>query len=123
MSSVQPIAAASFAASMRRPDTSVRKTDGAAQAAPADAAARSPAAFTTPPADQANNTSAIPEALDIKNIRRANNYADAFGMPVDPTTDIAAEHAASFFARYGKQVGNMMDRIYGAEFKLIDVKA
>jgi hypothetical protein len=43
-------------------------------------------------------------------------------MPVDPTKDIGAEEAAAFFNRYGKQVGAMMDRIYGPEFKLIEVK-
>jgi hypothetical protein len=122
MSSVQPIAAAGPAAAARRADTSIRRADGAAQAAGADADTRAAATVTAPRAGQAERTSAVPESLDIKNIRRANNYADAFGMPVDPTKDISAEGAASFFNRYGKQVGQVIDRLYGAEFKLIDVK-
>lgn len=74
-------------------------------------------------APAADRTPAIPEALDIKSIRRANPYADAFGMAVDPSKDIALEGAPGLFARYADQVGNVIDRIYGAEFKaLLDIK-
>jgi hypothetical protein len=123
MSSVQPIAGAGLTAfTARRPDTSTRTAGDAARAASTDANARSSAGFATARVDPAKQTPAVPEALDIKNIRRANNYADAFGMPVDPSQDIGAEQAASFFARYGKAVDQVIDRLYGAEFKAIDVK-
>lgn len=107
MISVQTIAGTSFAAVAPRPDAELR----------------APAAFTTPRIDQADTSPPIPEMLDIKNIRRANAYADAFGMAVDPSKDIALEGAPGLFARYADQVGNVIDRIYGAEFKaLLDVK-
>ncbi len=44
-------------------------------------------------------------------------------MAVDPSKDIALEGAPGLFARYADQVGNVIDRIYGAEFKaLLDIK-
>ena len=52
-----------------------------------------------------------------------SNYADAFGMAVDPTKDVSTEGAATLFARYEKQVSNVIDRIMKAKFKaLLDVK-
>jgi hypothetical protein len=105
MSSVQSIPSASFAAVTARRELPI------------------PAAFTIPRIDQTDHAPAIPEALDIKNIRRANPYADAFGMAVDPSKDISLEGAPGLFARYADQVGNVIDRIYGAEFKaLLDIK-
>jgi len=121
MSSVQPVAAASFAAS-RRPDTSAGKA-AAVPAKPSAEAGRIPVAFTTPRAGQVEDTPPIPPMLDIKNIKRANAYADPFGMPVDPTKDIAAEGAASLYARYDKEASQVIERICKAEFKLLlDVK-
>ena len=124
MSSVQSIAVASLAAFTAPRDAFVRNAESApTEPARADAELRIPVAFTTPRADRADHTPAIPEALDIKNIQRANPYADAFGMAVDPTKDIALEGAPGLFARYADQVGKVIDRIYGAEFKaLLDVK-
>ena len=89
----------------------------------ADADALIPPAFHIPRIDEVNDKPAIPPSLDIKNIRRANPYADAFGMPVDPTKDIAAEGVASLFARYDKEVSNVLERIMRAKFKvLLDMK-
>jgi hypothetical protein len=116
MSSVSSIAAASPAASARRLDVSYRDARGGEDAS-------IPVAFTTPRIDRPDRTPSIPEALDIKNIKRANAYADPFGMPVDPTKDIANEGAANLFRRYADEVGNVLDRIYGAKFTaLLDVK-
>src|SRR5437868_7122815 len=108
MSSVQSIAAsglASLAAATRRIDTSVRtavngSTVEQIAAPPADANAHIPSAFKIPRIDQVDDTPAIPPGLDLRNIKRANPYADAFGMAVDPTKDIGAEGAAGLFARY-----------------------
>jgi hypothetical protein len=112
MSSVSSIAAASPAASARRFDVSYRDARGGEDAS-------IPVAFTTPRIDRPDRTPSIPEALDIKNIRRAN----AFGMPVDPTKDVANEGAANLFRRYADEVGNVLDRIYGAKFTaLLDVR-
>ena len=44
-------------------------------------------------------------------------------MAVDPTKDVSTEGAATLFARYEKQVSNVIDRIMKAKFKaLLDVK-
>ena len=121
MSSVSSIAAGTLSATGRL-DALVRRA-GAEPAARADANALIPSAFHIPRIYELNDMPAIPPSLDIKNIRRANPYADAFGMPVDPTKDIAAEAAASLFARYDKQVSNVIDRIIKADFKiLLDMK-
>ncbi len=101
MSSVQTIAGTSFAAVTARRELPI------------------PPAFTIPRIDQADRTPAIPEALDIKNIRRANPYADAFGMAVDPSKDISLEGAAGLFARYDKEASQVIERICGASFKLL----
>jgi hypothetical protein len=94
-----------------------------AQAAPAEGNASIPSAFTIPRIDAVDKTPAVPPGLDIKNIKRAHNYADAFGMAVDPTKDVSTEGAATLFARYEKQVSNVIDRIMKAKFKaLLDVK-
>lgn len=131
MSGVQSIAASSLvslAAATRRADTSVRtavngSTVEQTAAAPADANAHIPSAFKIPRIDQVNDTPAIPPGLDMRNIKRANPYADAFGMAVDPTKDIAAEGAAGLFARYDKQVSNVIDRIMKADYSaLLDIK-
>jgi hypothetical protein len=123
MSSVSAIAAGSLAATGRL-DALVREANSAAQeAARAGAEPAVPPAFHIPRIDAFNDKPAVPASLDIKNIRRANAYADAFGMPVDPTKDIAAEGAASLFARYDKQVSNVLERIIRAKFKvLLDMK-
>ena len=122
MSSVSAIAAGSLAATGRL-DALVRQANSAEAAARADADALIPPAFHIPRIDEVNDKPAIPPSLDIKNIRRANPYADAFGMPVDPTKDIAAEGVASLFARYDKEVSNVIARIYRAKFKvLLDMK-
>ena len=131
MNSVQSIAAsglASLAAATRRVDTSVRtavngSTVEQTAAAPADANAHIPSAFKIPRIDQVDDTPAIPPGLDMRNIKRANPYADAFGMAVDPTKDIGSEGAASLFARYDKQVSNVIDRIMKADYSaLLDIK-
>jgi len=131
MNSVQSIAAsglASLAAATRRVDTSVRtavngSTVEQTAAAPADTNTHIPSAFKIPRIDQVDDTPAIPPGLDMRNIKRANPYADAFGMAVDPTKDIAAEGAAGLFARYDKQVSNVIDRIMKADYSaLLDIK-
>ena len=130
MSSVQSVAVSSFAslaAATRRVDTSFRTAVNGSTveqtAAPADTNTHIPSAFKIPRIDQVDDTPAIPPGLDLRNIKRANPYADAFGMAVDPTTDIGSEGAASLFARYDKQVSNVIDRIMKAKFTaLLDVK-
>ena len=122
MSSVSAIAAGSVAATGRL-DALVRAANSAEAAARAEEEPVIPPAFHIPRIDEFNDKPAIPPSLDIKNIRRANAYADAFGMPVDPTKDIAAEGAASLFARYDKEVSNVIARIMRAKFKvLLDMK-
>lgn len=132
MSNVPSIAIsslASLAAATRRADTSVRtavngSTVEQTASTPADANAHIPSAFKIPRIDQVDDTPAVPPGLDVKNIKRAHAYADAFGMAVDPTKDIASEGAASLFARYDKQVSKVIDRIMKAKFTaLLDVKA
>jgi hypothetical protein len=109
MSSVSPIAAGMPAATGRL-EALARRAEPAARTG-ADALAE----FSDKPA--------VPASLDIKNIRRANNYADAFGMAVDPTQDIGAEAPAAFFNRYAELAGQAIDRIVKADFKaLLDMK-
>jgi hypothetical protein len=127
MNSLQSIPVSSLAATTRPLDTSVRTAVNGStveQTAPvADANANIPSAFKIPRIDQVDDTPAIPPGLDLKNIKRAHAYADAFGMAVDPTKDVATEGVASLFARYDKQVSNVIDRIMKAKFTaLLDVK-
>ncbi len=127
MSSVQSIAVSSLVApAMRRLDVSARTAVNGTtveQPASTDANAHIPSAFKIPRIDQVDDAPAIPPGLDIKNIKRAHAYADAFGMAVDPTKDVATEGAATLFARYEKQVSNVIDRIMKAKYTaLLDVK-
>ncbi len=124
MSSVTSTAFSSLIAATRRLETPAPKVSDVEPAAPVQPANPNiPVAFKIPRIDKLDDRPAVPPGLDMSKFKRANPYADAFGMAVDPTKDIGAEGAAGLFARYDKQVSNVIDRIMKAKFTaLLDVK-
>ena len=100
MSSVQTIARTSFAAVTARRERLFRRLHD--------------------PADRpADCTPAISEALDIKNIRRANPYAEPSAWRSIPPRTLRLEGAAGLVARYDKEAAQVIERICGASFKLL----